>query len=145
MRTAIVFMLLMLVAPVAWSADDTGGKDVVTVRTYAYAAVPDEEWTGAKLEAARIFGRARIAVDWIDCWVPGSDTGAPCTEPLLPGRDLMLRVMERPLVSEARSVALVNRGAVLSDQVHDGQAVLYARFLGVEESGFRDEHDQEQE
>lgn len=105
MRNAILFMMLMLVARAA-SSEASANTDVVTVRTYNYASVPAEQSAAAKSEAERIFRRAGIVVDWIECRVPGSATGAPCTEPLLAGRDLMLRLMERAPAGEERSVAL---------------------------------------
>ena len=106
MRNAILIMTLMLVARVAASEPTANGKELVTVRTYNYASVRSEELTAAQLETERIFGRARIAVDWIECRVPGSGAGARCTEPLSSGRDLMLRLMERAAAGEARRIAL---------------------------------------
>ena len=106
MRHAFVFMTLMVVARVVPGEANTGGKGVVTVRTYNYASVSSDEFSAAKSEARRIFTRAAITVDWIECRVPHAPTGAPCTEPLLPGRDLMLRLMERARSHAERSVAL---------------------------------------
>ena len=106
MRNAIFFTTLMLVGRAAWSDANIGGKDVVTVRTYNYAAIPAEQLAAARSEAERIFQRAGIAIGWIECQVPGSGAGASCTEPLLSGRDLMLRLMERTPAGHDRSVAL---------------------------------------
>ena len=104
MRHAIVFMTLFLA--IHTTPAEASGKDIVTVRTYNYATIPSEELDAARSEARRIFKRAAITVDWIDCRVPGATTGAPCTEPLLPGRDLMLRLTERTPVNNGRSAAL---------------------------------------
>jgi hypothetical protein len=106
MRTAILFMMLMLAAHAAAGEPTAKSKDLVTVRTYNYASVRPEDLSDAQFETDRIFGRARIAVDWIECRVPGSGAGAPCTEPLLAGRDLMLRLMERAPAGKARSITL---------------------------------------
>lgn len=106
MRNAIFFTTLVLVARAASSEGNTVGKDVVTVRSYNYASVPAEQLGAARSEAERIFRRAGIAIAWIDCQVPGADAAAPCTEPLLAGRDLMLRLMDRAPAAQERSVAL---------------------------------------
>ena len=106
MSNATFFTTLMLVARAASSGANTVGTDVVTVRSYNYAAVPIEQLAAARSETERIFRRAGIAVAWIDCQVPGSGNAAPCTEPVLAGRDLMLRLMERAPAAQERSVAL---------------------------------------
>lgn len=78
----------------------------VTIRTYNYAAVPRAQLDFARSEAAHIFKRAGISVDWIECRVPHSVDGAACTEPLLAGRDLMLRLVDRTPAEGERIVAL---------------------------------------
>jgi hypothetical protein len=78
----------------------------VVVRTYNYAAVSAERLAAAKTEAEQIFTRAGISLGWIDCRVPGGDGGAACTEPLLPGRDMMLRLVDRAPATGERIVAL---------------------------------------
>ena len=105
MKNAIFFATLMLVARAASSEGNTDGN-VVTVRSYNYASVPAEQLAAARSEAERIFRRAGIAVAWIDCQVPGSGAAAPCTEPLLAGRDLLLRLINRAPTAPERSVAL---------------------------------------
>ena len=106
MRHRIVIMCLLLAARPVQAEPMTRGKDVVTVRTYTYTSIASEEWSAAKSEAQRIFTSAGIAIEWIDCRIPGARDGAPCSEPLLPGRELMLRVTERAPRGEARSATL---------------------------------------
>ena len=55
---------------------------------------------------AHIFKRAGISLEWIECRVPDSVEGAACTEPLLAGRDIMLRLVDRPPSHGERIVAL---------------------------------------
>lgn len=98
-------MTLLLVAHAVPANANARGEEIVTVRTYNYAALAREELRAAQSGAERIFKRAGIAVEWIECRVTGA-IGAPCTEPLLPGRDLMLRLMERARADQQRSVAL---------------------------------------
>jgi hypothetical protein len=69
-------------------------EHTVTIRTYNYADVPAASLAGAESEAALIFKRAGISLEWIDCRVRGND-GPSCTEPLIDGRDLMLRLVDR--------------------------------------------------
>lgn len=98
--------LMMLIVPGALSIKAAApSEDTVTVRTYNYAAVPIERLTLARFEAKQIFRRSRISIDWVDCRVPGSVSGSACTEALLPRRDLMLRLMDRPPTGD-RFVAL---------------------------------------
>jgi hypothetical protein len=79
---------------------------LVTVRTYNYAALSIGQLAAAKSEARHIFRTAGISVEWIDCRVRGGDEGAACTEPLLAGRDLMLRLVDRIPAEGERIVAL---------------------------------------
>ena len=78
----------------------------VSVRTYNYAAIPSGTVTAARSEADHIFRRAGISLAWIDCRVPGSKAGPACTEPLLMGRDVMLRLVDRTPIDGDRIVAL---------------------------------------
>jgi hypothetical protein len=78
----------------------------VAVRTYNYATVPFEELAAARAEAGHIFGKAHILIEWKDCRVPGRNEGAACTEPMLTGSDLLLRLVERTPADAERIVAL---------------------------------------
>jgi hypothetical protein len=92
----------------ARSAEVEGARaaEAVVVRTYNYAAVSAERLAAAKSEVEQIFTSAGIPLEWIHCRVPGGDDGATCTEPLLAGRDLMLRLVDRTPVTDERIVAL---------------------------------------
>src|SRR5262245_25450761 len=106
MKGAIQFMLIMAAAHAGVSEAASGGRAAVAIRTYNYAAVPAGHLDAARLESARIFERAGISLEWIECRVPGGIDGAACTEPLVAGRDLMLRLVDRQPVRGERIVAL---------------------------------------
>lgn len=106
MRTPIFFMSMLIAAGVGSSEAGARPEAAVTIRTYNYAFVPDEQLAAAKSEAQHIFRRARISLEWIECRISGAARGSSCTEPLLAGRDLMLRLMERAPVHGERFVAL---------------------------------------
>jgi hypothetical protein len=99
-------MLIVAAANAGASEASAGARAAVAIRTYNYAAVSGEHLAAARLESARIFERAGISLEWIDCRVPGAMDGAACTEPLLAGRDLMLRLVDRQPVRGERIVAL---------------------------------------
>jgi len=99
-------MLMMAAANVGASEAASGARAAVAIRTYNYAAVSAEHLAAARQESARIFERAGIALEWIECRVPGGIDGAACTEPLLAGRDLMLRLVDRQPVRGERIVPL---------------------------------------
>jgi hypothetical protein len=90
----------------------------VNVRTYDYTNLTALDLADARTEADRIFRKARIAVRWIDCWVPGKIGGAPCTEPLAAGKDLMLRLVDRtpPLDAPATRVSPLGESMVDREQ-----------------------------
>ena len=67
---------------------------VVYVRSFDYTNASDADIAAARREVDGIFKRARIAVRWLDCQVPNRP-GAPCTDPVIPRRDLLLRVVDR--------------------------------------------------
>jgi hypothetical protein len=106
MKGAIGFMLMLTAAHAGTSEAASGPNAAVAIRTYNYAAVHAEQLDSARSEAATIFKRAGISLEWIECRVPGSVDGAACTEPLLPGRDLMLRLVDRIPTGGGRVVAL---------------------------------------
>jgi hypothetical protein len=103
MKAVIFFMSILVPAATVYGAP---APAAVAIRTYNYAAVSADELASAKSEAAHIFMRAGIPLAWTECRVPGEAAGAPCTEPLLVGRDMMLRLVNRSPVSGDRIVAL---------------------------------------
>ena len=102
---AVIFLVSVVAAA---SADAFGAEPALTVavRTYNYATVPSEELAAARAEAEQIFGKAQIRVGWKDCRVPGTNEGAACTEPMLTGSDLLLRLIERTPPEGEKIVAL---------------------------------------
>jgi hypothetical protein len=106
MKVVIFFMSILTAMNVAVSEAAPSPEGVLSVRTYNYAALPIGQLAEAKSEARHIFRTAGISVEWIDCRVPGGDEGAVCTEPLLAGRDLMLRLVDRTPAEGERIVAL---------------------------------------
>jgi hypothetical protein len=106
MKNALLFMSLVLATDCAVSDAAPRPDATVSIRTYNYAAVSKDQLEAAKLEAEHIFRHAGIAIDWIECRVPGSVLGAACTQPVLAGRDLLLRLTERIPANGSRIVAL---------------------------------------
>ncbi len=93
---APLFLLMTWLVAIATPLGAAPRRDAtVTVRTYDYANVTREQLAAAREEAGQIFKRAGIVVRWIDCAVPGRTDGAPCADPLVPARDLMLRLVDR--------------------------------------------------
>ena len=106
MKVAICFMLTISAAYGATVDAAPRPHAAVAIRTYNYAAVDIEQMSEARSEAAHIFKGAGISLEWIECRVPGGSAGAACTEPLLVGRDLMLRLVDRTPSPGERVVAL---------------------------------------
>ena len=106
MKAAAYFMLIMSAAHAATLDAAPHQQAAVSIRTYNYAAVAGDRMSEAQSEAAHIFKSAGISLEWIECRVPGNSAGVACTEPLLVGRDLMLRLVDRAPVPGERVVAL---------------------------------------
>jgi hypothetical protein len=104
MRHAIFMLFAVTTAGVAEL--DASPSPTATIRTYNYAILPSEQLALARLETESIFMNAGISVEWVECRVPGRNDGSACTEPLLAGRDLMLRLVERTPVHPERIVPL---------------------------------------
>jgi len=121
MKVAICFMLTISAAYGATVGAAPRPHAAVAVRTYNYAVVGIEQMSEARSEAAHIFKSAGISLEWIECRVPGDGAGAPCTEPLLVGRDLMLRLVDRTPSPGERVVAL---GESMLDREQRGGALM---------------------
>lgn len=106
MKRAIYFMSLIAAAHAGIGEAAPTPETAVAIRTYNYAAVSAEQLAAARSEAAYIFKQAGMSLEWMECRVPGSVDGAACTEPLLGGRDLMLRLVDRKPSAGERVVAL---------------------------------------
>jgi hypothetical protein len=106
MKGAMLLMLTVMVAGSGVGEAASEPRAAVVVRTYNYAAVSSAHLDAAKSEAARIFERAGITLAWVECRVPGGTDGASCTGPMLAGRDLMLRLVDRAPAEGERIVAL---------------------------------------
>jgi hypothetical protein len=106
MKGALHFMLIAAAANASVCEAASRPGAAIAIRTYNYAAVSIEHLAAARVESARIFERAGISLRWIECRVPGDTDGAACTEPLLAGRDLMLRLVDRHPARGERIVAL---------------------------------------
>jgi hypothetical protein len=116
MKTVLFFVMLAL-AGVASAAAAPKPDTTVVLRTYDYANVSSDLLAPARREAEQIFERARIAVLWIDCAVPGTKEGAPCTEPLTPGRELMLRLVDHtPAGADATRVVVLGESMIDRDE-----------------------------
>ena len=106
MKAAIYFMTIIVGAHAATLDAAPRTQSAVAIRTYNYAALSVAQLSESRAEAAHIFRQAGIALEWVECRVPGSVDGVPCTEPLLVGRDLMLRLVDRLPSPGERIVAL---------------------------------------
>ena len=106
MKVGICFMLTVSAGYGAAVGAAPRPHAAVAVRTYNYAVVGIEQMSEARSEAAHIFKGAGISLEWIECRVPGDGAGAACTEPLLVGRDLMLRLVDRRPSPGERVMAL---------------------------------------
>ena len=103
---ALTFYLLIMLAAHAGLATAAPRPDAtVAIRTFNYAALSVDRLADARSEAAHLFRRAGIRLEWIDCRVAAGVAGDACLEPLLAGRDLMLRLVDRTPV-DGRIIAL---------------------------------------
>jgi hypothetical protein len=119
MKAVAFFMSILITATTVHAAPASAPS--VAIRTYNYAAVSADALAAAKSEAVNIFLRAGIPLGWTECRVPGEGAGAPCTEPLLVGRDMMLRLVQRTPASGDRIVAL---GESMLDREHRGGVLI---------------------
>jgi hypothetical protein len=105
---SVAFDLALLVALAgAISTNAAANAELpVAIRTFNYAQFPAEQLASARLSATIIFKRAGISLHWIDCWVPQSNSGAACTQPLGDRGDLMLRLMDIAPQTTGRIVPL---------------------------------------
>ena len=106
MKAAAYFMSIIVGAHAATLDAAPRPHAAVAIRTYNYAALSGAQLSESRAEAAHIFRQAGIVLEWIECRVPGGQDGAACTEPLLVGRDLMLRLVDRTPSPGERIVAL---------------------------------------
>ena len=128
MKTVIFFMLILTAANVGMGEAAPSPEAAVTVRTFNYAGVPFGQLAAAKLEAEHIFRTAGISIEWIDCRVPGGNDGPACTEPLLPGRDLMLRLVDR---TPAKGERIVTLGESMLDREQRGGVLMTVDLFPV--------------
>lgn len=111
--------LLVTAFPVRGVADQTLP---VTIRTFDYARLPADHLSQARLTADGIFKSVGISIRWIDCRVPDRD-GAPCTDPLVAGRELLLRMVDRTQTDACVPGRVLALGESLLDG-HDRSGVL---------------------
>jgi hypothetical protein len=90
---ASLAVLMMLATPLRAGASDEWAS--ILVRVYNYADVATGQLATAKLTAKGIFARTAIAITWIDCRV-GDSAGRACTEPVIEGREFVLRLVQGP-------------------------------------------------
>lgn len=96
----------------------------VVVRTFNYAQLPAEQLASARVKANVIFKNAGISVLWIDCQVPQSASGAPCTEPLGERGDLMLRLTDVAPALGSTSGRIVALGTSMLDREQRGGVLM---------------------
>jgi hypothetical protein len=118
MKVVLIFTSSLVLAATLPLAAGPRADATVTVRTYDYANVAGDDLANARTEAGLIFSSAGISLNWIDCKVPGHVDGEPCTAPMLPRRDLMLRLVDRfPAdATEVRRVVALGESMVDRDE-----------------------------
>ena len=131
MKIAVFFMSLLMVARAAPAAGAAKVEDTVVVRTYDYANISPDQIAEAREEAEQIFKHAHIAVQWIDCRVPGRTSGEPCTEPLTRGRDLMLRLVDQTPANAVEAERLVALGESIVDRDERGGVLMTVDLFRV--------------
>ncbi len=131
MKATLFFMLLPTVAATIPIAAAPKTEATVVIRTYDYANVSSTELATARAEATHIFGGARIAVEFTDCRVPGNPNGAACTEPLVPGRHLMLRLVDRTPKNGAEAEPVVALGESMVDREERGGVLMTVDLFRV--------------
>jgi len=118
-------MMLMLAFAVASPADAASRDDaIVAIRTYNYAQVSTERLANARATADRIFHDAGISLEWIDCRVPQSESGAACTTPLSEGRDLLLRLRDRAQNDSGNTTRIFALGTSMLDRGRGGGVMM---------------------
>jgi len=131
MTTVLFFMAGLMAMATPLAAASKTEAAAVTVRTYDYANVTSDQLAAARAEAGQIFRSAGIAVRWVDCRVPGRTDGAACTEPLVRGRDLMLRLVDRT-PTDIEEVARVSAlGESLVDREERGGVLMTVDLFPV--------------
>jgi hypothetical protein len=131
MKTVLFFMTSFAVAAAMPVAAASKSEATVVIRTYDYANVSSDQLATARAEAEQIFRGARIAVQWIDCRVPGRLEGAACTEPLSPGRDLMLRIVDKTPGNVAGAERVVALGESMVDREERGGVLMTVDLFPV--------------
>jgi hypothetical protein len=137
MKTVAFFMVMLALAATGPAAAAPKGDATVVLRAYDYANISIELLAAARVEAEQIFQRAHITMRWIDCAVPGRKDGAPCVEPLAPGRDLMLRLVDRPPANAAEAARVVALGESMVDREERGGVLMTVDLFRVRTVGER--------
>ncbi len=115
MTRSLLMLLLIAAAPLSHRAAAQADLAVV-VRTYDYTDGSLDRLSAARKEAEGIFRKAHISVRWMDCEVPNRRGGATCTEPLVAGRDLMMRLLDRGDNQRENAPRAVGLGESLVDR-----------------------------
>ena len=115
MTRLLLMLLIIAVAPLPGPAA-AQAEFAVVVRSYDYTDGSRERLSAARREAEEIFRQAHIPVRWIDCEVPNRPGGAKCTEPLVAGRDLIMRLLDRGDNHRASAPRAVGLGESLIDR-----------------------------
>ena len=137
MKTMLFVMVVLALAGATPAAAAPRPDAAVVLRTYDYANVSSDLLAPARKEAEHIFKGARIAMQWIDCAVPGKKEGAPCMEPLAPGRDLILRLVDRAPVNASDAPRVVALGESMVDREERGGVLMTVDLFPVRAIGQR--------
>jgi hypothetical protein len=131
MKAALFLMSSLMIVAAAPLAGASRLEDTVVIRTYDYANVTHDQLAAARAEAEQIFKRAQIAVQWVDCRVPGRTGGEPCTDPLSRGHELMLRLVDRMPANATEGERLVALGESLVDREERGGVLMTVDLFRV--------------
>jgi hypothetical protein len=109
-RCFSLILLLTLPGPKLSSKAAPGGSLPFTISVYNDAGVPEETLRQGEKEASRIFRRAGIEVNWLNCGIPmGPEASAVCREAVFP-KHLHLRIVRkaRSLKKETLGISFVS-------------------------------------
>ena len=124
MKREPLMMLMLAFAGTSPTHAASRADATVAIRTYNYAQVSTERLATARTTADRIFHDAGISLEWIDCRVPQSESGAACTTPLSEGRDLALRLRESAQDDSGNTTRIFALGTSMIDRERGGGVMM---------------------
>lgn len=124
MRVLLLAASMLVTAGASVLNSASAPDATIVVRTYDYTIGAAADLADARVEAARIFRSAGIAIQWVACRVPTNPDGEACTEPLAAGRDLMLRLIDRTPADGSTAARAVALGESILDRGQRGGVLM---------------------